>query len=281
MNTAIIGNIVQLPILRLIEHGAILDGDDLGDILLPQRYILDEYQEGDEVEVFVYFDSEDRIVATTEIPLVKRNQFAFLDVMETNRVGAFMNWGLSKDLLVPFREQKSNIVEDGNYLTFCYYDPESNRLVGSTKVEKFLDNIPPDFALNDKVEVLLTEEHELGYKLIVDNQFSGMLYKSDTFSQVYVGLKTTAYVKKVREDDKIDVSLQPSGVERTTSQENVILSYLQAQNGFMTFTDKSSPEEIYAAFEMSKKTFKKVIGALYKSRLVSIEKDGVYLITED
>lgn len=281
MNTEIIGTTVKLPILRLIEHGAILDGDELGDILLPQRYITEDFKENDEVAVFVYFDSEDRIVATTEKPRIQRNQFAFLDVKEVNKVGAFMDWGLSKDLLIPFREQKANIMEDGNYLTFCYYDASSNRLVGSTKTERFLDNAPPEFEINDLVDVLLVEEHELGFKLIVNNLFSGMLYKSDTFSQVHVGLKTKAYIKKVREDDKIDVGLQPSGFERVSSQEDMILNYLHQNNGFMPISDKSEPELIYTTFEMSKKTFKKILGTLYKSRKVIVEKNGVYLNTED
>jgi len=278
MDIESIGTTTQLPILRVIEHGAILDGGELGDILLPQRYMQPEFEEGTVVDVFVYFDSEDRIVATTETPFVKRNQFAFLDVKEVNRVGAFMEWGLKKDLFIPFREQKANIKDGGNYLVFCYYDEESSRLVGSTKVEKFLDNVIPEFERNDIVDILIVEEHEIGHRVIVNDLFFGMLYASDTFAPVHVGLKMKAYVKKVREDDKIDVSLQPDGVERIASQQDPIIAYLKHNDGFMPLTDKSDPELIYETFQMSKKTFKRAIGVLYKARRIRIGDNGIRLV---
>lgn len=273
----IIGRITRLQILRLIAHGAILNGEDLGDILLPLRYLASELKEGDFVEVFIYFDSEDRIVATTETPLVQRDEFAFLDVKEVNRVGAFMDWGLMKDLFIPFAEQKATIQADGNYLVYCYFDENSQRLVGSTKVEKFLDTIPPEYDRNQQVDLLVVEEHELGHRVIVDQRFSGMLYKSDTFSPIHVGQKTKGYVAKIREDEKIDVSLQPVGVERFANQQDPILNYLIEQGGCMRLTDKSTPEEVYNSLQMSKKTFKRAVGVLYKAGKIRIEEDKICL----
>jgi predicted RNA-binding protein (virulence factor B family) len=277
MNTEIIGNYVDLIVLRIIEHGAILDGDELGDILLPKRYTPTNLSDGMSIHVFVYFDSEDRIVATTEKPKIMRNQFAFLDVKETNRVGAFMDWGLAKDLLVPFAEQKATLQEEGNYLVFCYFDSSSGRLVGSSKVEKFLNNEPPELTHNEEVKILVVEEHRLGYKVIVNHSYQGMLYASDTFSPIHVGMQCSAFVKKVRDDFKIDLSLQADGYQRVEDNETKILQFLKDNGKKMDFNDKTDPQTIYAHFEMSKKTFKKVIGALYKARKIRIENDMIYL----
>jgi uncharacterized protein len=278
LDTTIIGRRADLQVLRIIPHGAILDGGDLGDILLPKRYISDDLHEEDTINVFVYFDSEDRIVATTEQPFVMRDQFAFLDVKEANKVGAFMDWGLMKDLFIPFREQKATIKNTGNYLIFCYYDNESERLVGSTKTLKFLDTVPPDYSINDEVEILLVEEHELGFRCIVDHLFTGMLYANEIFSPKYVGDKMKAYVKKVREDDKIDVSLQPVGAQLSKQLKDPIVEYLLANDKVMFINDKSDPQLIYDAFGMSKKTFKKAIGHLYREKRIRILEDRITLV---
>ena len=278
IDTSIIGRRAELTVLRVIAHGVILDGGDLGDILLPKRYVDENVKEDDSIDVFVYFDSEDRIVATTEHPYVMRDEFAFLDVKEVNKVGAFMDWGLLKDLFIPFREQKANIQENGNYLIFCYYDHESERLVGSTKTLKFLDTVPPVYNFGDEVELLIVEEHELGFKCIVDNLFSGMIYHNEIFTPVYVGEKRKGYVKAVREDDKIDASLQPLGKESSLQKRDPIIEYLKKHDGVMFLTDKSEPEMIYEAFGMSKKNFKKALGHLYKEQQIRIEKDRVVLI---
>lgn len=277
LDTTIIGRRAELSVLRIIPHGAILDGGDLGDILLPQRYVDSELKEDDKIDVFVYFDSEDRIVATTEQPYVMRDQFAFLDVKEVNKIGAFMDWGLLKDLFIPFREQKANIQSGGNYLIFCYYDQESERLVGSTKTLKFLDVTPPEYNFRDAVEILITDEHELGFRCIVDHLYSGMIYHNEIFSPVYIGETHKAYVKNIREDDKIDVSLQPIGTQQSTSKKDPIIEYLKSHDGVMFITDKSEPEMIYETFGMSKKTFKKAIGHLYKEQRIRLEKDKITL----
>ena len=281
IDNSIIGRRSSLNVLRIIPHGAILDGGDLGDILLPKRYVSDELVDGDAVDVFVYFDSEDRIVATTEQPYVMRDQFAFLDVKEANKIGAFMDWGLQKDLFVPFREQKATIQANGNYLIYCYYDHESERLVGSTKTLKFLDTVPPEYQKGEEVTILITDEHELGFRCIINHLHSGMIYKNEIFTPVYVGTSYKAYIKLIREDEKIDVSLQPIGTTFSKSKKDPILEYLNAHDGVMFITDKSEPEMIYEAFGMSKKTFKKAVGHLYKEQRIRIEKDRIILLNRD
>lgn len=277
IDTSIIGQFADLKVLRIIPHGAVLDGEQLGDILLPKRYCSEQLQEEDVVRVFVYFDSEDRIVATTEEPYVKRDEFAFLDVREVNRIGAFMDWGLQKDLLIPYREQKANIQEGGNYLVYCYYDQESERLAGSTKTAKFLDTVPPEYVPDEEVNILVTEEHELGFKCIVDNLFSGMIYHNEIFTPVHIGEKRRGFVKQVREDEKIDVALQLTGKNSSHERKDPILDYLKTHDGVMFITDKSDPEMIYDTFGMSKKMFKKAVGHLYKEKIIRIEKDKIVL----
>jgi uncharacterized protein len=277
-NTEIIGRFTELPVIRLIAHGAILDGGEWGDILLPKRYVPEELNENDPIRVFVYFDSEDRIVATTETPQVQRDEFAFLEVVAVNKFGAFCDWGLSKDLFIPFAEQHVKLREGNSYPVFCYYDQETERMLGSTKILKYLDIVPNELEEGDQVDILIYGTHDLGYRCVVNNLYSGMIYQNEVFQAVHVGLHTKGFVKKIREDEKLDISLQAQGIQHSQGQVDPILAYLKGQGGTMEITDKSDPQVIYDTFGMSKKTFKKAIGHLYKQGKISIHDDCVALL---
>jgi predicted RNA-binding protein (virulence factor B family) len=276
--TEIIGRFSELPVLRLIAHGAILDGGEWGDILLPKRYVSDELNENDTVRVFVYFDSEDRIVATTETPLVQRDEFAFLEVVAVNKFGAFCDWGLSKDLFIPFAEQHIKLRENNSYPVFCYYDQETERMLGSTKILNYLDSVPHELQEGEKVDILIYGIHDLGYRCVVNNLFSGMIYQNEVFQQIHIGMRTTGFVKKIREDEKLDISLQAQGLQHSQGQLNPILTYLKAHGGTINITDKSDPQLIYDTFGMSKKTFKKAVGHLYKQGKISLHNDCIALL---
>ncbi|MGL4780193.1 MAG: CvfB family protein [Bacteroidales bacterium] len=274
-----IGKFNTLEVLKELDFGMYLDGKELGEILLPVRYIPEGLQIGESVEVFIYKDSEDRLIATTEIPFAQVGEFAFLSVNSTNRIGAFMDWGLMKDLLVPFREQKTKMMEDRSYTVYVYLDQESQRIVASAKIEKFLDNVLPEYELNEEVSILVYQRTDLGFKVIVDNKFSGMIYFNEIFCDIRVGDTLPAYVKYVRDDQKIDVSLQPLGYEqRIDPLTETILEALDDNDGFLPLSDKSPVEKIEEYFSCSKKAFKKAIGALYKKRIIEIKENGIFRV---
>ncbi|MGL5317881.1 MAG: CvfB family protein [Bacteroidales bacterium] len=274
-----IGNYNTLEVVKELDFGMYLDGGKLGEILLPVRYIPEGLLVGDKVEVFIYLDSEDRLIATTEKPYARVGEFAFLSVTSTNRFGAFMDWGLMKDLLVPFREQKIKMMEDRSYIVYVYLDQESQRIAASAKIEKYLDNVLPDYELNQEVDILVASRAEIGFKVIVNNLHSGMLYYNEIFTDVQVGDSLKAYVKNVREDLKIDLSLQPIGYEKRIDPLTAdILKALDENEGFIPLSDKSPAEDIEDYFFCSKKSFKKAVGALYKKREIEIREDGIYLL---
>ena len=272
-----IGKINLLNILRETENGIYLDGGDLGEILMPRKFVTSEIKELGAAEVFVYNDSEDRLVATTENPLAKAGEFAFLKVVSVNRFGTFLDWGLPKDLLVPFSEQKTNMIGDRIYLVHIYLDLITNRLVASAKIEKFLDNTPPEYRIGEEVDLLIAEETDLGFKAIVNNEHWGMLYRNQVFQPLKAGLRLKAFVNKIREDEKIDLLLEKPGYEKVDSISEKILEELKDNKGFMAVSDKTSPEMIQAMFGISKKNFKKAIGNLYKKRLIEFISDGIQL----
>ncbi len=273
-----IGKINTLNLVRETENGIYLDGGELGEILMPQKFITSEIKESGTAEVFVYNDSEDRLVATTESPLAKAGDFAFLNVISVNRIGAFLNWGLPKDLLVPFSEQKAKMVEGRTYLVHIYLDLATNRLVASAKIDKFLDNTPPEYKIGEEVDLLITEETELGYKAIVNNEHWGILYRNQVFKSLKPGQKMIGFVNKIREDEKIDLLLEKPGYEKVDPIAEKILEELKENKGFIAVSDKTSPEMIQALFGISKKNFKKAIGSLYKKRLIDFVSDGIQLI---
>lgn len=275
-----IGEFNTLEIVKEVEFGLYLDGGEHGEILLPKRYIPENIPENNELEVFIYLDSEDRLIATTEKPWVKVNEFAFLEVVSVSEFGAFLGWGLPKDLLLPFREQKRNVKEGDKLIVHVYLDSISQKLVASAKVDKFLNNVPIEYKQGDKVDLLIYSETELGFKAIVDELHWGMIYKNEIFQEISIGQRIKGYIKKVREDEKIDLSLQKSGGEQIDDTAKQILTYLKSNNGSMTISDKSSPEEITQVFGISKKNFKKALGNLYRKHLIVIDDAGVRIVED-
>lgn len=267
-----------LKVVKRVDFGLYLDGGEFGEILMPQKYVAEGTEVGDEVEVFIYCDSEDRLVATTERPFVYVGEFGLLKVVSVSGIGAFMEWGVMKDLLVPFREQAERIEEGKSYIVYAYLDNTTKRIVGSTKLNKFLGNRIPRYAAGEQVDVLIVKRTDLGYKVIVDNLFWGMIYFNDLFDPVSVGDRLPAYVKLVREDGKIDVTLREYGGERVFQLAYRIVGYLRDNGGRMTICDTSSPEEIKAVFQCSKKDFKKALGYLYKKGQVRVSDKEVALL---
>ena len=268
----------NLTVVKRVDFGMYLDGGESGEILLPQRYVTDDMQVGDEIEVFVYKDSEDRLVATTEVPLLQVGEFGLLTAVAVNRVGAFMDWGLLKDLLVPFSEQSSPIAVGHKEIVYAYVDNKTKRIAGSTKLNKFLGNKIPKYEVGDTVEILAVKRTDLGLKVIVDNLFWGMIYNNDLFDPIRTGDRLQAHVKLVRDDGKIDVTLRDSGGKRVFNLSDRIMGYLHDHKGVMNICDSSSPEEIKAVFQCSKKDFKKALGNLYKQNLIKIDKTKVEIV---
>jgi predicted RNA-binding protein (virulence factor B family) len=273
-----IGKLNKLKVNRDSDYGVFMDGENLGEILLPNRYVPVSCEPGDEMEVFIYHDSEDRLTATTEIPYAMDGEFAFLEVVAVNRVGAFVNWGLPKDLLVPFKEQNDRLQEGNSYLFYVYLDEKSERMVASARIGRFLSEEKAEYVENQEVNIMVWQQTDLGYKVIVEDKYAGMLYKSETFERLKKGQNYKAYIKKVRPDNKIDLSLAPMGKERYDEYSQIIMDKLKEQGGFIALNDKSPAEKVYSLFKMSKKNFKKSLGALYKQRLITFEDDGIKLV---
>lgn len=273
-----IGKYNRLKTVRETNNGFYLDGEDLGEILMPKKFITQNIRETGEAEVFVYADSEDRLIATTETPLVEAGGFEFLSVVAANRFGAFLNWGLPKDLLVPFSEQKTKMIVGSTYLVHVYVDKITNRVVASAKLDKFLNNSPPPHKPGDEVEILVVEETDLGYKVIVENEYWGIIYHNQLFSDVKSGQRLNAFVSKVRDDDKIDILLEKPGYQKIDSISERVLYILKENNGFLAVNDKSSPELIQALFGISKKNFKMAVGNLYKKKIIIFKSDGIAIL---
>jgi uncharacterized protein len=274
-----IGKINHLEVVKEVDFGIYLDGGDLGEILMPKRYVPEGTMPGDNLDAFIYLDSEDRLVATTEKPLAMVEEFALLEVVSVTPVGAFLNWGLPKDLFVPFREQRQPMEEGKKYLVYVYVDTNTKRIAASSKIEQYLDNIPVDYDPDEEVDLIIVNETDLGYNAIIDNSHFGILYKNEVFQPLNPGDKVQGYIKKIRTDGKIDLRLDKVGYEKISSFVDRIIAELQKNNGFLPLTDKSSPEEIYKTFKISKKNFKAAIGALYKKRFIALEENGIRLLS--
>lgn len=274
-----IGKYNSLQVSRNVDFGAYLADRDGNEVLLPARYITVPLQPGNELEVFVYKDSEDRPVATTEHPFAEVGEFAYLQVTQVNNTGAFLDWGLvGKELLVPYSEQKMKLSRGMVVLVYVYLDNATQRVVASAKIEKFLGNRFPDYKLGDKVEALVYKHTELGYKAVVDNLFHGMVYESELYKPLEIGKAIPAYVKQVREDGKIDLVLSGGNDGRVDALMERILARLKDQPGcFLPISDSASPETIRATFQCSKKDFKKAIGHLYRDRKIVITDGGIRL----
>ena len=277
-----LGRVNRLIVIKQVDFGLYLDGGEVhGPILLPSRYVPEGTKVGDELDVFIYLDQDERLVATTERTLAQVGDFAHLEVAWVNNFGAFLNWGLMKDLFVPFREQKMKMQKGNRYIVHIHLDERSHRIMASAKVEKFLSQDMPPYRPGDAVEVLVWQKTDLGLKAIVDNRFSGLLYDQQMFREPHTGDRLTAYVQQVRPDGKIDLILQPLGQQAATEFSEVLLQHLQTNGGHTPLGDKSPAEEIYAVFGVSKKVFKKAVGDLYRRRIITIGDDGLTLISED
>lgn len=272
-----IGKTNELEITHRVDFGLYLDGGEEGEILLPLRYASRDMKPGDKISVFIYRDSEDRLIATTEQPYAQVGEFAFLRVTATNSVGAFLDWGLPKDLLVPFREQKVRMQPGRSYTVYVYLDDETQRIVASAKLQKFLDNKIPDLKPGDEVKARIYQHTDLGYKVIVNDLFSGLIYHNQIYDEVNIGELHHATVKSVRPDGKIDLILGKNTRNRVNDLADDILDYIHECGGRMTLTDSSSPEEIRATFQCSKKDFKKAVGALFKAKQILIEYNSISL----
>ena len=275
---ASIGLMNEMEVVKKVEFGVYLDGGPHGEILMPQRYVPENCQIGDTVNVFIYLDSEDRLVATTDLPVAMVGEFARLKVVSVTSIGAFLDWGLPKDLLVPFREQQVKMEEGKSYLVFVYLDDESQRIVASSKLDKFVDNIPVDYEVGEEVDLIIAGKTDLGYKAIIDNSHWGLIFKNEVFQPLKIGDKLKGFIKNIRPDEKIDLSLEKAGYEKIDSISQSVLNKLKEANGYLPFNDKSAPDEISVTFGISKKNFKKAIGALYKQRLIDIEEKGIKLL---
>jgi predicted RNA-binding protein (virulence factor B family) len=273
-----LGNYNELEILRDTSVGLFLGSEGGTEILLPNKYVPKSYEIGDKIKVFCYLDHAERPVSTTLDPFVRRNKFGFLQVAEVNKFGAFLDWGLEKHLLVPFREQREKMREGQWYVVYCYLDELTFRLVGSNKLDKFLDNENLTIERGDQVDLIVTRLTDLGWEVIINHNYKGLVYGNEVYQKLSVGDSVKGYIKGVRPDNKIDVSLQPLGIDNLEPTADIILERLQEKGGFLPLHDKSNPADISQELQMSKKSFKKGIGILYKARKIEIKENGIYII---
>ncbi|MES3036313.1 MAG: S1-like domain-containing RNA-binding protein [Bdellovibrionota bacterium] len=273
-----IGDYNTLEIIREVDFGVYLDGQEDGEILLPLKYVPEDAKVGDKIEVFICYDSEDRLVATTEKPKAKLGEFAVLKVVEVTQVGAFLDWGLPKDLFLPFAEQTQPLRPGQEVIVFIYLD-STDRIAASMKLEHNLEKTGGDFEEGQEVDLLITGKTDLGYKAIVDGSHWGVLYDNEVFKPLRTGLKTKGFVKKLRPDGKLDLILQQAG--HTAAVDNIapkILAMLKQKGGYLAINDKTSAEMIHDLFGVSKKKYKIALGGLYKQRLITVDEDGIRLI---
>ncbi len=274
-----IGKYNNLKVVKSVDFGIYMDGGEAGEILMPKRYVPEGVHPGDELRCFVYHDSEARLLATTERPYATVGEFVSLRINAVNAVGAFADWGVSKELLIPHREQKSEMEVGRRYIIYIYFDEVSQRIVGTERIEKYLNNTPPDYEAGQEVDVLVERQTPLGYRVIINNRHTGLIYRNQIFREVQIGHHLRAYVKAVRDDEKIDLSLQPIGYRSMVGEvEASILKALHLSSGFLALSDKSDPAEIAALLQCSKKSFKKAAGALYKQGRIRITDEGLYLV---
>ena len=273
-----LGDYNRLTIVKEVDFGIYLDGGDEGEILLPKRYVPENCKPGDELEVFLYLDQDERLIATTQHPLAKVGEFACLEVAWVNQYGAFLNWGLMKDLFCPFHEQKQRMEIGNRYVVAVFIDEESYRIAASAKVEHFFATDFPPYQPGEKVDLLVWQTTDLGFKVIIDHAYPGLVYRSQVFKSIRIGDSLQGYIMGVRPDGKIDVSLQPHGRQQTTDFAETLLQYLKDHDGFCELGDKSDAQDIKHRFEVSKKVYKKAIGDLYRRRLITLEDAGIRVV---
>ena len=273
-----LGKFNQLEVVKQVDFGMYLDGGEEGEILLPTRYVPEDCKVGVWLNVFLYLDIVVRLIATTLTPLVQVGEFACLEVSWVNQFGAFLNWGLMKDLFVPFSEQKMKMQVGNKYVIHAYIDDESFRIVASAKVDRYLSKEKAPYQPGEEVNILIWQKTDLGFKAIIENMYSGLLYDSEIFQTLHTGDTLKAYIKQVREDGKIDLILQKPGFEKVDDFSKTLYHYIADHGGRIGLNDKSPAEEIYDVFGVSKKTFKKAVGDLWKKRLILLHEDGIELV---
>lgn len=272
-----IGEYHELKMERSTDYGVYLQNEEGEEVLLPNKYVPEEWNVGEMIKVFVYLDHEERPVATTLEPKIKLDRFAMLKCVEVSKFGAFLDWGLEKHLFVPFKEQVVPMQKGESYLVFCYLDLETERLAASSKVHAFLDNSELTVKPFEEVNLLVSNETDIGFNVIINELHLGLLYKDEVFQPLKEGDPLKGFIKKIREDHKIDVSLQRPGYRSIEPNADKIMEVLQNEGGYLALTDKSAPEKIKQQLQMSKKSFKRAAGNLYKQRIIDIKDDGLYL----
>ena len=272
-----LGKFNDLKVIKKVDFGVYLKSDDL-EILLPLKYVPEGLRQGEVINVFIYKDSEDRLIATTLKPYAIVDEFAYLRVKQVNQTGAFLDWGIEKDLLVPFREQGKKMEEGKRYMVRIYLDQSTQRIAASAQINKFIEKENIDLQEEDIVQIQVAQKTDMGYNAIINNQYLGLLFGNEIFENINIGDKKNAFVKRIREDKKIDLSLQRSGYELIDVSKNRILKMLKENKGFLPLSDSSSAQKISRVLKMSKKSFKKSIGTLYKERIIEINYDGIKLI---
>lgn len=270
-----LGKKATLDIVKRTDFGFFLDGKNFGEILMPKRYITPDMEVGKPVDVFVFLDGEERVVATTETPYAEVGEFARMKVNKVERVGAFLDWGVSKELLVPFSEQKIKMEEGRYYFVYVFLDEVTDRLAASMKIEKFLNKSTPNYTVGQQLQVIISGITDIGYKCITKEKFQGVLYKNEVYKKLNVGDKLDVYVKKIRDDFKIDFSTEAIGYKKIDKNAQRIMDLLVKSKGKLPYNDKTDPEVIYQIFGFSKKVFKQAIGNLFKQRQIIIKPDGI------
>lgn len=274
-----IGKVNKLEVSKLVDFGVYLLGDVHDpEILLPKRYVPKDCKPGDMLDVFIYFDSEDRIIATTRQPKAMVGQVAYLKSVAVTRIGAFLDWGLEKDLFVPFKEQNQKMQIGHSYLVYIYVDDRTERIAASSRLNRWLDTETSDLEEGQKVDLIIANKTDLGFNAIINHRYKGFIFENDIFQELSTGQQLGGYIKKIREDKKVDLVLQRPGYENIDKYTQLVLKYLLDNEGFMPLNDKSDPAVIAQKFSISKKNFKKAIGALYKKKAITIEDDGIRII---
>ncbi|MBN4080638.1 GntR family transcriptional regulator [Beggiatoa alba] len=273
-----IGHYNKLRVSKFVDYGLYLDDGNDGEILLPKRYMPENIDINQSIDVFIYADSDDTLIATTLTPFACVGEAAYLRVAAVNKVGAFLDWGLPKDLFVPFAEQHRKMEVGKSYIVYIYLDKYADRIVASSKINKFIKDEATCYTQKQPVDLLIATKTELGYKAIINHRHFGLLYKSDLFHKLNYGQKIKGYINNIRPDNRIDLALQISNQGSRNSLADQILDYLKSHNGQSNLTDKSKPEDIYKQFAVSKSNYKKALGGLYKKRLIKIEKDRIRLL---
>lgn len=273
-----LGAFNRLTIVKEVDFGLYLDGGDEGEILLPRRYMPASFEIGQEIDVFLYLDQDERLIATTQQPLAQVGEFAFLDCSWVNEYGAFLNWGLMKDLFCPFREQKRRMEMGNGYIVYVTIDEDSYRIMATAKVDRYLSHEMPPYQPGEEVNVLVWQKTDLGFKVIVNNTYAGLVYRDQIFKHIQTGDRLRGYVANVRPDGKLDITLQPTGRQQTLDFSDTLLAYLRDHDGRCELGDKSDAEEIKRRFEVSKKVYKRAIGDLYKRRLITLDGEGIRLV---